>query len=184
MNDIYFIVGGPGSGKGTQCKIITNNVPNTVHISAGDLLRRESISNSEIKFMLDNGLIVPSYITIRLLIQEIVLNDGKIILIDGFPRCLEQGIEFEETVSSLDYKIKKVIYLSADDSIMTERLLNRCLTYVNRTDDNEEIIPQRIERHKLAINFIIDYYGEKVNIIDSNGTIETVSCDVARIFRE
>ena len=89
---VIFILGGPGSGKGTQCELIQTNFK-FHHLSAGDLLRAErnkpgSENGALIQKYIDEGKIVPSQITIALLEQamkEKGWENGK-FLIDGFPR--------------------------------------------------------------------------------------------------
>lgn len=67
---VVFVLGGPGSGKGTNCAKITADF-GFVHLSAGDLLREEKASGSELAKMIDTyireGKIVPAEVTVRLL---------------------------------------------------------------------------------------------------------------------
>ena len=85
--------GGPGSGKGTNCARIVEEF-GYVHLSAGDLLRAERASGSELGEMIEgiikDGRIVPSDVTVRLLRQAMeAAGEGKKFLIDGFPRNQE-----------------------------------------------------------------------------------------------
>ena len=87
---VVFILGGPGSGKGTQCELIVKKF-NYVHLSAGDLLREErKTPGSEygeiIQKRIDNGQIVPSEITVSLLKKAMEQSPSNKFLIDGFPR--------------------------------------------------------------------------------------------------
>ncbi|RYQ88148.1 hypothetical protein Ahy_B09g095530 isoform C [Arachis hypogaea] len=96
---IVFVLGGPGSGKGTQCANIVEHYGYT-HLSAGDLLRAEIKSGSEngtmIQNMIKEGKIVPSEVTIKLL-QRAMEESGKDkFLIDGFPRNEENRAAFEK----------------------------------------------------------------------------------------
>ena len=92
MKQIIFVLGGPGSGKGTQCKLLEEKF-GYKHISAGDLLRNEKSKDTEnakpINNLIANGKIVPSHITINLILDEIDSCDSNIILLDGFPRNME-----------------------------------------------------------------------------------------------
>ena len=85
---IYFVMGGPGSGKGTQCEKLTQNY-GMVHLSAGDLLRAEVKSGSaegkKIAKIIEEGKIVVSETTVGLLRKAMSQSDGP-FLIDGFPR--------------------------------------------------------------------------------------------------
>jgi UMP-CMP kinase len=86
---VFFILGGPGSGKGTYCTKLSNE-KGFPHFSAGDLLREERDSGSELAATINEnisqGKLVPSEITVQLLRNAIDKSAVKTILIDGFPR--------------------------------------------------------------------------------------------------
>jgi len=91
---VVFVLGGPGSGKGTQCELIQKTYP-FVHLSAGHLLREERIRphspfGETIEQFIVGGQIVPSHITVSLLQDAMQMNYSKHqfshFLIDGFPR--------------------------------------------------------------------------------------------------
>lgn len=94
-------MGGPGSGKGTQCARIVAEF-GFVHLSAGDLLREEQASGSKhgemIANMIKNGQIVPSEVTVGLLKNAIAKHPGKKFLVDGFPRNHENNSAWEVQV--------------------------------------------------------------------------------------
>ncbi|CAD6264381.1 unnamed protein product [Miscanthus lutarioriparius] len=96
---IAFVLGGPGSGKGTQCTKIASDF-GFAHLSAGDLLRHEIASGSEkgelILDIIKEGRIVPSDITVELIRKTMETKNAKRALIDGFPRCDENRIAFEK----------------------------------------------------------------------------------------
>ncbi|CAB3983276.1 adenylate kinase isoenzyme 5-like [Paramuricea clavata] len=99
---IIFVLGGPGSGKGTQCARIVEHFGLT-HLSAGELLREEVTRNSGraalIAEFIKDGKIVPQEITIELLKDAMLEHpDSRGFLVDGFPRELEQGHQFEQEV--------------------------------------------------------------------------------------
>ena len=88
---VYFVLGGPGVGKGTQCAKLVQQY-NFVHLSAGDLLRAERDSGSAqaelINTTIKEGKIVPVAITCQL-IKNAMESHGwaaKRYLVDGFPR--------------------------------------------------------------------------------------------------
>ncbi|VAH40557.1 unnamed protein product [Triticum turgidum subsp. durum] len=101
---IAFVLGGPGSGKGTQCSRIASDFGFS-HVSAGDLLRNEISSGTDhgewILEIIREGRIVPSEITVELVRKAIESSSAKRVLIDGFPRCEENRIAFEKIVSFL-----------------------------------------------------------------------------------
>ncbi|KAJ6827020.1 putative UMP-CMP kinase 3 isoform X1 [Iris pallida] len=101
---VVFVLGGPGSGKGTQCANIVEHFGFT-HLSAGDLLRAEIKSGSEngamIQNMIKEGKIVPSEVTIKLLQRAMLESDNDKFLIDGFPRNEENRAAFERVTKIL-----------------------------------------------------------------------------------
>ena len=98
--EIYFVLGGPGSGKGTFCEQLTSRFPTQVsHFSAGDLLRAFQKSDAKdetnpqrvadlnvVKQCIEEGQIVPAEITTGLLFDAISKGKNPYILVDGFPR--------------------------------------------------------------------------------------------------
>ena len=89
---IIFVLGGPGSGKGTQCQKICQQFTEFVHLSAGELLREARSSGSVLGEMIQKcmmeGTIVPAEVTVGLLKEAMEKNGWgqKRFLIDGFPR--------------------------------------------------------------------------------------------------
>ena len=100
---VIFIVGGPGSGKGTQCERIVKKYGFT-HLSSGDLLRDEVKSGSErgkqLNEMMQKGLLVSNQIVLDMIKDAMLKNisSSKGFLIDGYPRQIDQGLEFEKQV--------------------------------------------------------------------------------------
>ncbi|KAF0990876.1 hypothetical protein HZS_6006 [Henneguya salminicola] len=90
---VIFVLGPPGSGKGTQCELLTQKYK-IYHLSAGELLRQEKDSSSDvgkkIEYYMKEGLIVPVNVTIGLIEKEMNrIGKSNTFLIDGFPRNLE-----------------------------------------------------------------------------------------------
>ena len=100
---VVFVLGGPGSGKGTQCARLVAEFGWT-HLSAGDLLRAEVARGTELGRELDRmmreGVIVPLDTTMRLLREAMLAADSSTpgFLIDGFPREIDQAVAFEDQV--------------------------------------------------------------------------------------
>ena len=98
---IIFVLGGPASGKGTQCEKIVEEFGFT-HMSVGDLMRQEvtkGTKNGEmIKKIQKEGGLVPFDLTVELLIEGLIQNPSQTYLIDGFPRAIDQATYFEKNV--------------------------------------------------------------------------------------
>jgi len=178
--DIIFVLGGPGSGKGTQCARISNEY-GFVHLSAGDLLRAEIQAGSKdgalIAGMIREGQIVPQEITIRLIRAAMDSRPGCRFLIDGFPRALGQAAAFEEMVGHA----RMVLYFDASDEVLTERLLNRGKSS-GRVDDNAEAIKKRLVTYHTQSQPVITAYDAKgmVKKINAAQSPDEVFADVEK----
>jgi adenylate kinase family enzyme len=89
---IIFVLGGPASGKGTQCEKLVEEFGYT-HISTGDLMRAEmkkgTKEGEQISKIVGEGGLVPFELTVQVLINALISNPSSVYLIDGFPRALD-----------------------------------------------------------------------------------------------
>ncbi|XP_076625518.1 adenylate kinase isoenzyme 5 [Colletes latitarsis] len=91
-----WVIGGPGSNKENLCTQAVRNMPGWVHVSIGGLLRTMASSNTIVKEAIVSGEMVPQDIVMQAVEQQIILNrDTDGIIIDGYPRGLNQVQEFE-----------------------------------------------------------------------------------------
>ncbi|OAY49480.1 UMP-CMP kinase 3 isoform X2 [Manihot esculenta] len=180
---VVFVLGGPGSGKGTQCTNIVQHFGYT-HLSAGDLLREEIKSGSEngtmIQDMIKEGKIVPSEVTIKLLQKAMQENENDKFLIDGFPRNEENRAAFE-SITKIEPQF--VLFFDCSEEEMERRLLNR---NQGRVDDNIETIRKRFKVFLESSMPVIEYYGSKgkVRKIDASKPVEEVFEAVKAIFTQ
>ncbi|KAG1334307.1 UMP-CMP kinase 4 [Cocos nucifera] len=178
---VVFVLGGPGSGKGTQCANIVEHFGFT-HLSAGDLLRAEIKSGSEngtmIQNMIKEGKIVPSEVTIKLLQRAMLESENNKFLIDGFPRNEENRAAFEEVTNIVP---EFVLFFDCSEEEMEKRLLNR---NQGREDDNIDTIRKRFKVFVESSLPVVEYYNSKgkVKKIDAGKPINEVFDDVKGIF--
>ncbi|THU75369.1 UMP-CMP kinase [Dendrothele bispora CBS 962.96] len=185
--NVVFVLGGPGAGKGTQCKRLVEDF-GFCHLSAGDLLRAEqNREGSEYGTLIQNcikeGSLVPVEVTVNLIKNAMTAalkegrdgegwKDGKgRFLVDGFPRQMDQAEVFEKEVC----KPSLVLFFSTTEEVMLARLLERGKTS-GREDDNEESIKKRFHTYKEQTMPVIEYYEKqgKVATVDSSGSVEEV----------
>ncbi|KAK5578425.1 hypothetical protein RB653_008096 [Dictyostelium firmibasis] len=184
--NVVFVLGGPGSGKGTQCANIVKDF-GWVHLSAGDLLRQEQQSGSKdgemIATMIKNGEIVPSIVTVKLLKNAIDANQGKNFLVDGFPRNEENNNSWEENMKDF-VDTRFVLFFDCPEEVMTQRLLKRGESS-GRSDDNMESIKKRFNTFNVQTKLVIDHYNkfDKVRIIQANRDVNEVYNDVEKLFK-
>lgn len=180
---IIFVLGGPGSGKGTQCAKIVEKYGYT-HLSSGDLLREEVASGTErgkqLVEIMQRGELVSLEVVLDLLKEAMLskLASSKGFLIDGYPREVAQGIQFEEEISPCTM----VIYFDVSDLVMMDRLKNRGLTS-GRVDDNEETIRKRLEtfhNHSLPV---VEHYGAKCIKISGENDPEEIFLKVSEALQ-
>ncbi|KMZ61951.1 Adenylate kinase, UMP/CMP kinase [Zostera marina] len=178
---ITFVLGGPGTGKGTQCQRISQTFGFT-HLSAGDLLRKEMSSNSKdgkmISALIKEGNIVPSEMTVRLLQEAIKSSQSCKFLIDGFPRCNENRVAFEKIIG---VEPLFVLFLDCPEDIMVARVLGR---NEGRLDDNLDTVKKRLEVFSNLNLPVINYYYEKgkVQRISALGTVDEVFEKIRPLF--
>ena len=178
---VVFVLGGPGSGKGTQCANIVEHFGYT-HLSAGDLLRAEIKSGSEngtmIQNMIKEGKIVPSEVTIKLLQRAMQENGNDKFLIDGFPRNEENRAAFE-SVTGIGPEF--VLFFDCSEEEMERRLLSR---NQGREDDNIDTIRKRFKVFLESSLPVIEYYSlnGKVRKIDAAKPIGEVFEEVKAVF--
>ncbi|KAL8598218.1 hypothetical protein ACOMHN_043289 [Nucella lapillus] len=181
---VVFVIGGPGSGKGTQCAKIVEKYGFT-HLSSGDLLREEVASGSErgkkLTAIMEKGDLVSLDTVLELLKEAMMAKaaSSKGFLIDGYPRELTQGTRFEQEVASAQF----VLCFDVADNTMTKRLLGRAATS-GRVDDNEETIKKRLDTFHSVTKPVIDHYDKekKVRKIQAEGDVNEVFAEVVKIF--
>lgn len=168
------LFGAPGSGKGTQGKIL-GAIPGFYHNATGDIFRSLDLQSEMGRVFWEyagRGQLVPDELTIKLWRQYIrgmeMINqfhsDSEILVLDGIPRNLEQAQLLEDTIDVL-----KVIYLRcADLGKMVERLRRRALKE-NRFDDaNDEVIHRRLVEYEEKTHPVLDFYPlDKIEKIDA-----------------
>uniref|UniRef100_UPI00398F22B8 adenylate kinase isoenzyme 1-like isoform X3 n=1 Tax=Pristiophorus japonicus TaxID=55135 RepID=UPI00398F22B8 len=178
---IIFVVGGPGSGKGTQCEKVVQKYGYT-HLSTGDLLREEVSSGSDrgktLHAIMEKGELVPLETVLDMLRDAMIAKAGisKGYLIDGYPREVKQGEEFEKKIGPPTL----LLYIDAGKETMIKRLLERAKTS-NRADDNETTIKKRLETYYKATEPVICFYEPRgiIRKINAEGTVDDVFAQVA-----
>ncbi|GFH13685.1 uncharacterized protein HaLaN_09619, partial [Haematococcus lacustris] len=181
---IVFVLGGPGSGKGTQCLRLIEEFPDVAHFSAGDLLRDHIKSGTPdgnmVADMIKNGQIVPAQITIGLLQRAMASSGKQRILIDGFPRNQDNRDTF---LSMVGYDCSLVLFFDCPEAVLEKRLLAR---NQGRTDDNIESIKKRFQVFVQQSMPIVESYEKqgKVARINTDRPIDDIYLEVRRLIME
>ena len=204
---MYIIfLGAPGAGKGTQAAVVAQEL-GLAHIASGDLFRQAAEQGTELgmqaKSYMEKGILVPDEITIQMVLERITLPDceGGIIL-DGFPRTLQQAEALDKALAGLAKTIDKVVYIKVSEEELLRRLTGRWICrqcqvpyhvvsspprirgkcdrcsgeLYQRVDDTEETVKKRLQVYFTETAPLIDYYtqADKLTEIDGEGDVDEV----------
>ena len=183
---VVFVIGGPGSGKGTQCAKIKDEFKYN-HMSTGDVLRtvvkeKKAPGWQELEADMKEGKLISSQKLISFVKVGIVASQNKKILLDGFPRNKENLDEWNKQMKDVA-DVVAVVYFELADEVMKERLLGR---NEGRADDNEETIAKRISTFNQETKPVIDAYEKegKVIKIDASKSVDDVFAEVKQKFMD
>ena len=189
------LLGPPGSGKGTQSNNLVEKYKLS-HISTGDILRSQIAGKTKLgnaaKVYMDKGDLVPDN-----LIIDMVSSTTKTlqsILLDGFPRTINQAMSLEEEMKRLGKNIDYVLYFEVPFDKLIDRLSQRisckncsktfsksdkeylcqegCSNQelYQREDDKPEAISKRMETYKELTEPLLEFY-------QSNGLLRKINAD-------
>lgn len=204
---IVILLGPPGSGKGTQSKLLSESL-DIPQISTGDLFREHMKNNTPLglkaKEFINAGQLVPDDIVLNMVEERVKADDSKNgYLLDGFPRTLPQAQAFKKEL--LNNAQLKVLNLNVDDDIIIKRVegrltCKRCGAIYNkyfsppkkegicdvcggplyhREDDNPDVVRERLRVYKQQTKPLIDYYQQHDGITQVNGEDST-----EKVFQE
>ena len=192
------LLGAPGAGKGTQAEIISEHL-SIPTISTGNIIRAALKAQTEMgikaKEFIDKGLLVPDDVVIGIVRDRLKEDDCKNgFILDGFPRTVPQA----EALDEMGIEIDKVIDIQVPDEKIVQRLSGRrvcggCgasyhLLYkkpekdgvcnlcgaqlVQRTDDKEETILERLKIYHEQTEPLVEYYRKKNKLVVVEGQEE------------
>jgi adenylate kinase len=204
---VYIILlGAPGAGKGTQAAIVAQEL-SLAHIASGDLFRQALELGTELgmqaKSYMEKGILVPDSITIRMILERISNPDCEFgVILDGFPRNLEQATALDKALLEQVKAIDKVVYIKVSQQELLNRLSGRWICrqcqapyhttnsppkewgkcdncggeLYQRPDDVVETIKKRLEVYFAQTTPLIDYYtkADKLMEVDGEGDVGEV----------
>ena len=190
MTFLVFL-GAPGSGKGTQAQLLAAENPHAIiHISTGQLLRDAIAGGTEkglkIKELMGAGKLVPDEEIFAVLEEKLAtITEKYLVILDGFPRTLNQGVLLSYFVKKTGKQIEKVVYFDIADDVLIDRLTGRFMCsdcgavyhkhhnspqqhgvcdfcgsqeFHVRNDDKEEVIAGRLEVYHAETEPLVSYY--------------------------
>jgi len=191
------ILGKPGGGKGTISSKILKDFPHMEHVSTGDILRQhvrdETELGKEAKSYMDRGDLVPDQVMIRLVLDDSMnaMDNDKHLLLDGFPRTIEQAVALDESID-----VEVVVDLNIPTETIVERIADRWIhpasgrvynysynpplhhgkddesgeDLIQRADDKPETVRKRLEAYNEVTSPLIQYYEKKGVLKTFSGT--------------
>jgi adenylate kinase len=187
-------LGAPGSGKGTQSKLVSKQL-NIPQLSTGDILREAVKTGTEVgkkaKSFMDAGDLVPDEVIVGIIKDRTAEEDCKPgYILDGFPRTLEQANSLQGMFEQSGEKLDKVVYLEIDSEKVVERLTGRRVCsncgaefhlmfkkpqaegkcdlcgsdLMHRSDDHEDKIRNRLGNYEAQTAPLIAFY-EKAGVM-------------------
>ena len=197
------LLGGPGSGKGTQAQKLVEEF-GFAHISTGDLLRA-AVKNQtplgiEAKGYMDAGQLVPDELVLSLLKERLADDDAqKGALLDGYPRNTAQAVTLDSELAALGMVVDAALLIDVADEVIINRLSSRrtCreCNYTapagtdtcprcggemyQRDDDKPETIAKRLDTYHTQTAPLIDYFeGQgKLKTVDGDRAVDEVYAD-------
>ncbi len=182
MRKVLFI-GMPGSGKGTQAKLLGKY--GLIHISTGELIRdaikRKDPLLAKYKKQIESGGLIPDEVIVKLIEKNVKKIKGKGYILDGAVRTLKQGKVFLKKKL-----IEETIYFSLPKKTAVERILHRRKTSKEkRKDDNPQVIKKRFEEYCKKTAPVLKYLKEKSKKyynIDASPSIKKIHKEVLRVL--
>lgn len=206
MSRYFLLQGLPGSGKGTQAEALRRHL-GIGNISCGDLFRRHVRDGTtfgvKAREYIAKGELTPDAETCNMVIEHLSGLQIQFIILEGFPRTLQQAARFGEFIYATQAIISRVILLSVDRSELALRLSSRYIctscgkiyntisapptrpgvcnvegaSLYQRTDDKAELVLHRLDYYSNAEAPVMSYYQERglLSTVDANGPEDIVT---------
>jgi adenylate kinase len=178
-------LGPPGSGKGTQAKLLGERL-GVPAISTGDMLRDAVRWGTPLgrraQAIMEAGELVPDDLVIGLVRERIALPDARNgFLLDGFPRTIEQAKALDRILEGNGASVDGVINLLVPEGTLVERLLGRA-ALEGRSDDRGETVAERLRVYREKTAPLVEHYRGLGLLydVDGSGSVEEVAGRIDR----
>ena len=200
------LLGAPGSGKGTQAKklMADRNIPQvSTGDMLREAVANGTRFGLQAKAVMDAGNLVPDEVVLGIISERLVRPDAEQgFILDGFPRTTQQALDLEDLLDEMGTPLDTAVLMDVDFDILLKRLtgrrtcsltgkllnvyfstqeeLDECTNaggeLIQREDDNEETIGNRLTVYRENTEPLIDFYRkrERLITIEAEGTIDDV----------
>ena len=181
------ILGAPGSGKGTQGKILAERL-GLPKITTGDLIRAAMKAGTplgtEAKKYYDAGKLVPDSVILGMIKNELVRPEAKDgAILDGFPRTAAQAELVDRTLAERMQRLNHILLLDVTEEELVRRMRARAATE-GRSDDTPEAIAERLRIYQMDTAPLIAHYAQRgiVHRVPGIGTVDQIAEEIKRII--
>jgi len=181
------ILGAPGSGKGTQGKILAERLA-VPKITTGDLLRAAMKEGTplglEAKKFYDDGKLVPDSIILGMIKEQLDRPEAKNgAILDGFPRTAAQAELVDKTLGQRGQRLNHILLLDVTEDELVRRMSARAQVE-GRADDTPEAIATRLQVYQRDTAPLIAHYAQRgiVHRVPGTGTVDQIAGDIKRII--
>lgn len=181
------ILGAPGSGKGTQGKILAERL-GLPKITTGDLIRAAMRDGTELGLeaqkYYDEGKLVPDSVILGMIKDELdrpAAKEGAIF--DGFPRTAAQAELVDKTLGQRGQRLNHILLMDVTEEELVRRMRARAQVE-GRTDDAPEAIATRLQVYQRDTAPLIAHYAQRgiVHRVPGTGTVDTIAGEIKRII--
>ena len=181
------LLGAPGSGKGTQGKILAERL-GLPKITTGDILRAAVRNGTplgvEAKKFMDAGKLVPDAVILGLIKEELAKPDAKDgAVFDGFPRTAAQAELVDRTLAERGQRLNHILLLDVPEEELVRRLTLRA-RQENRSDDTPEAIKTRLGVYQRDTAPLVAHFAQRgiVHRVPGTGTIDEIATEAKRVI--
>lgn len=165
------ILGGPGSGKGTQLQAVSQALQ-LPSIAVGEFLRTAIAQNTllgqKAQAAVEQGQLVSDEVMIQFMRLRLLQEDAQVgWIMEGYPRTAFQAEELNFLLESFQQHLDWAIYLKLDEATMIERSMAR-----SRADDAPKILEQRLKAFHERTLPILEYYAPRGRLLSINAQAE------------
>ena len=183
------LLGAPGSGKGTQAKLLEESL-GIPHISTGVLLRAAVSAGSEVglaaKAFMDAGDLVPDDLMLSLIKERLGKDDVQAgFILDGYPRNLVQTQALDGLLGRLNVPLDEAIQIDVEYEQIAERIANRA-AQEGRSDDSAEVVKNRLQVYEEQTAPVVDFFERKgvLSQVYGVGTIDEVFQRIRAVLQQ